>query len=286
MPIIELSLAPPVRPLPELSHDVGNAEKAREAFEEASFAKLAEAFNLAFKDASIVIGNAIDQSMRTIDDPELLTAMFSEKRERHGANNEHRLFSTSFRDSVLAPTFLAADDKFSVEIHVYPDVLPGPEIKRQIDAIEMRRASLEKKLFKQAISDMRDLTRVVATELQEQIQEHLAAYISEPHVAGAGGNRQGVTGFLGDGIHRDGLERSSPDQANVRVLTPKNPYPTTATLVQGMEARRDSSEDLARARILELEMKFLEAINDMAYASCSSAVKRVLLADRKKIPVV
>lgn len=28
------SKAPPVRPLPELSHDVGNAEKAREAFEE------------------------------------------------------------------------------------------------------------------------------------------------------------------------------------------------------------------------------------------------------------
>ena len=67
-----------------------------------------------------------------------------------------------------------------------------------------------------------------------------------------------------------------PKQANVLVRAPEFVYPTVATLVQEMEARRDTSESLAVARIMQLELKLLRAENDMIKDALHASVGRIL----------
>ena len=45
----------------------------------------------------------------------------------------------------------------------------------------------------------------------------------------------------------------------MKVVASDVPYPTVASLVSDMETRRDISESLAMARILELDMALLKA---------------------------
>jgi len=67
-----------------------------------------------------------------------------------------------------------------------------------------------------------------------------------------------------------------PKQTNVRVTAPEASYPRISSLVQDMEQRRDTSERLETARILELELKLLKAENDMIKDALRLSVERIL----------
>lgn len=266
MPIVQLNLEPPVHPLPKLAHDIGEAEKAREAFEEASFVKLREAFNVALVGARQIVGNAVDRSMRALSEPKKLTGMLAYP----GRREEKTALLTKQRPP---PAFLAADDKFSVEVHVSPSTLPEPAVGKHVRSIEMQRSELESRLFDQAISDINDLPRLVANELEEQIGQYTQSYVRDHDRVGLI-DRQ--TSFLSASSHDQG---ATTQQANVQVLA--SSYPTIESLIQDMQSRRDNTEDLVRARILELEMKFLMALNDLAANTLDAAARRLLTETTK-----
>merc|ERR1711924_576292 len=50
---------------------------------------------------------------------------------------------------------------------------------------------------------------------------------------------------------------------NVRVMSSQEPFPTVELLVEDLERRRDASEALLSARILELELKLLRSHNSL-----------------------
>ena len=67
-----------------------------------------------------------------------------------------------------------------------------------------------------------------------------------------------------------------PQQTNVRIKAPEASYPKISSLVEDMEQRRDTSERLEAARILELELKLLKAENDMIKEALRLSVDRIL----------
>ena len=68
-----------------------------------------------------------------------------------------------------------------------------------------------------------------------------------------------------------------PQELNVRVGASDVPYPTIAGVAQDMETRRDTAEHLLRQRILELELKLLEAQNEFVKDALHQAVGSVLV---------
>ena len=67
-----------------------------------------------------------------------------------------------------------------------------------------------------------------------------------------------------------------PVQTKVHVKAAEASYPTISSLVQDMSQRRDTSERLEMARILELELKLLKAENDMIKDALRLSVERIL----------
>merc|ERR1712080_340594 len=67
-----------------------------------------------------------------------------------------------------------------------------------------------------------------------------------------------------------------PAQTNVRVVPTDDTYPTVASMVQGMEKRRDAAESLAHKRILEKELDFLLACNRVIEEGLSSGIARMM----------
>ena len=107
------------------------------------------------------------------------------------------------------------------------------------------RAASESQLLDTAVAEMGELTKIVVAELEKNLQLQL-----DPWLASAGS-------FLKAQI--PGSPEGLPKQLNVRVAASDLPYPTIASLVQDMQTRRDTAENLARQRILELELKLLKA---------------------------
>jgi hypothetical protein len=122
-----------------------------------------------------------------------------------------------------------------------------------LDAIEAQRIGIEAQMLDQAVQEMGDLTDVVVSELKTSLQLQMAA-IEKPVVASLIETKeQDIPGMPAP----EGL----PKQLNVRVGSSEIPYPTIAGLAQDMEARRDTAEHLERQRVLELQLKLLEAEN-------------------------
>merc|ERR1712166_1494978 len=112
---------------------------------------------------------------------------------------------------------------------------------------------------------MGELTKIVVAELEKQLQLQM-----EPWMVSS------MSLLRAKARQVPGSPEGLPKQLNVRVGASDIPYPTIASLVQDMETRRDTSENLLRQRILELELKLLKAENVMIKDALNAAVGRVL----------
>merc|ERR1712048_399511 len=86
-----------------------------------------------------------------------------------------------------------------------------------------------------------------------------------------------LAGFAKRTLHK--FRRSSerlPKQTNVHVTPSDVSYPTIASIVQDMEARRDLSESLVKSKILDMELKLLKAENSMAREALNVAIQQAL----------
>merc|ERR1719453_1963143 len=121
-------------------------------------------------------------------------------------------------------------------------------------------------MFQAASSDPSALLDFVLNELESQLQEQVGAFL------GTGGAQK----LLRTSAFRETRQKQLPAQTNVRVVPTDESYPTIASLVQAMEARRDAAENLARKRILEKEIDFLMACNRAIEESLTSGVARIM----------
>merc|ERR1712019_218131 len=67
-----------------------------------------------------------------------------------------------------------------------------------------------------------------------------------------------------------------PEKASVRIQAAEK-WPMISELLQDWQRQRDKNEDLARARILELEQHFCDVCNSLMARSLRSAVEKFLI---------
>jgi len=247
LPNIEVHLAPPVHPLPQVASEIQVLDKMRERSEEEKMSQLEFAFNAALENAKRQIGEAVGVSLRVFDDPRVWknvakTGSFLRVRQRPNSAEEP-----------------------SVRVKALAAAPPDPAIKIKMDQLEEQRSAAEALTLDVAIAEMGELTKIVVAELEKQLQLQI-----EPWLVGSGSLLRSEARQI------PGSPEGLPKQLNVRVGASDVPYPTIASLVQDMETRRDTAENLLRQRILELELKLLKAENVMIKDALNAAVGRVL----------
>jgi hypothetical protein len=188
-PTVEVSLAPPAKPLPNIAAEISSLDASREAFEAMKMSETVHAFNTAVKNAALRIG---------------------------------KLFGVE--DKALS----MLQDVVSFKVNVIPGTEPAASAKSKIDAVERTRADMATKMFDNAAAEFEGITDFVVAVLKKELARS-----------------KGTAAFLGLPAH-------------VKVVAGDVPYPTVASLVSDMEARRDVSEGLAMARFLELDMALVK----------------------------
>lgn len=253
-PNIELSLAPPVRPWPQVATTIGNLESSREKTEDISMGGLQREFNKAGVEARQRVGETFGKMMKLFDDPSVLRALSFARRVE--------INSTLFRQ---LPQETLGAQVLSARVNVLPVSPPDPSLKGKIDMIEHRRSEIEKNMFQAAFGEVRSLIDFVVNELEAELHSHLDTLaISQTlrHRSGAG--------FLEDAT------RELPTQTHIRIAPADMAYPTVESMVQAMENRRDTTEHLVQQRILEKELDFLRLCNHAMEDGLKSAVDRLL----------
>jgi len=124
----------------------------------------------------------------------------------------------------------------SFKVHVVPGAEPDASITSNINGIEHSRSDAEAKMFDAAAAEFEGITDVIVAALKKELS-----------LRGSKSKLRGASAFL-----------SLPEEASVKVVASDTPYPTVASLAADMETRRDISEGLAMARILELDMKLIK----------------------------
>lgn len=79
IPNLEISLAPPIHPWPQVAAEIGNLDASREAAETAQMNSLQTQFNKASADAKQQIANLIAKTLSTFSDPALSSAGFHKR---------------------------------------------------------------------------------------------------------------------------------------------------------------------------------------------------------------
>jgi len=251
MPNIELGLAPPLHVWPQVAAEIGQLTDSRERMENANMDKLQQEFNKAEAEARRRIGNAIGRAMRVYDDP-LLARSILIGRVAHASPTVFR----QLPQDTLGPSAL------SVKVNVLPASPPDPSLRTKIDDIEFRRSDEEKELFDSAKGELKALLDFIVNEVEEQIRGHLH---------GMAATRRGNSPMF---IQRG--HKQLPTQANVRLVPTDLKYPTVASMVQDMEARRDIAENLERKRIIEKELDFVLVCNRAVEEGLKASVSRIL----------
>jgi len=233
LPTIDIRLLPPAQPWPELAREIVDLEHEREAVELERMHGLESVFNATVVESRRVLFGVVRRAM----------AALSNSGSRSGA----------------APaTFLAASGESGnvMLLNISPLASPDAEVEERVDAMERTRSARETAVFDEAAAELHSTIDFVAAELAEHLKSNVLAYkrsvpslqlstLRRPRAA-----RAGVAMFDG------GLQ-----SANVQVSAGDRAFPSQASLAQAMELRRDSSEHLVQARILELVQSLFQAQN-------------------------
>ena len=214
-------------------------------------AKLEAAYNAALEGAKVKIADAVSSTMRFIATP-----------------------STSRPTSFLALRSRARDVPNTVKVKVLSVPPPDASIKSKLDAIEAQRTSAEAQMLDQAVQEMGELTGVVVGELKTNVLMQMSALESPSQRSFLDTKTREIPGMP--------VPEGLPEQLNIRVGASEVPYPTIAGLGQDMEARRDAAEHLEHTRIMELQLKLLEAENEYIKEALQGAVGSFL----EKLPSV
>jgi len=244
LPVIEVRLAPPSNPFPTISATIADLESKREALEKDKMSKLRAGYNRALQSAEAKIGDAVGSMVKFLQ-------------ENAGSKGPPASFlvSRSQAGFVEGP---------SVKVKLSPVAKPDASITTELEAIEAKRSSEEAEMLDRAAEEMSELTDIVVVELKKSLQQQMGVFFGSVTLSFLEVEEQGVPASL------------PPKQANVRIGTSETPYPTVVGLAHDMEVRRNIAEHLLRQKVLELELKLLEAENDLIKQTLEKALGSVL----------
>ena len=143
IPTVEVSLAPPAKPLPTIAAEIGSLDASREAFESGKMSETVYAFNMALKSAAVKIGKAFGVENKAL--------------------------------SML-------QDGVSFKVNVIPGTEPDASAKSKIDAVEHTRTDMAMKMFDTAAAEFEGITDVVVAALKKELgaNKRGAAFLQLP----------------------------------------------------------------------------------------------------------
>lgn len=269
LPIIQVRLAPPRKPLPEVSALSSKLDADRAQFEAAQMLEVEAAYNASLKAAAEELPALIDRLMRSFEKPAGST-MRRKRGEDHGSGK-----ALSFNEVRDKP----GGHELTARINVLPTSSPDPSLERKVQEIEDKRTRDEGKLFQQALSEMEGLVTIVKSELEAQLTQQVSNMLrtmrfgsvgsSSPSLARSASLLSGRQPALASGLQLT---------TNVRIGASDEPFPTIASMVEDLERSRDASESLARTRILEMDLNLLKAANQLVSDRLQSWVEYILKA--------
>lgn len=228
-PVIQLRLEPPKKPLPQVAAELRQLEQARKTLEGTFHAHLQKTANVALEQAKKRIDNFVNEHRLSLSV------------QRTG--NSRRLSQMGF---VASRSSRERDDASRVKINVYPMTPPNPQIRDQIDNIEGKLTTMEKRLLEQAEDEMQRIADIVLSEASARIGTYITRSSNEPAA------KASETALVEGGT-----------QVDVRIAPSAKAFPTVRTLVEEMEQRLDKSERNELDYILKMEKELFEA--ELAY---------------------
>lgn len=269
MPIVEVRLAPPHKPMPEVAAFLGKLEKDRVGFEAAHMLEVEAAYNASWEEASEKLPMLIDRLMRVFEKPSVLLALRKNGRG-HGGNT-----ATTFREAQRK----SGGHEMTARINILPAPSPDPSLESSIQDMEDKRSKDEGNIFKQAVSEMGALTKIVQNELEAQIMRHTNNFLHAVRF-GLGTNPSTSlvrsTGLLA--ANQPVLASGPQLTTNVRIMASDEPFPAVAGMVENLERQRDAGEGLVRTRLMELELKLLQAENKLVSDRLATWIEHLLRA--------
>jgi len=266
LPIIQVRLAPPNKQMPEVSATLGQLDAARVQFETEQLLEVEAAYKASWDEAAEQLPQLIDRLMHAFKEP---TALVSHK---HLTNDSRvaGLQATAFRE--------AHDGRheLSARFNILPVVSPVASVESRIKDMERKRSKDEGHLFSQAISEMRALTQIVQNEVEAMITRQANNFLhsvvdSLPrNIASKGAS----VGFLSS--RQPVLASGTQLTTNVRVMASDEPFQTIASMVEDLERDRDAGEGLIRSRLFEMQLKLLQAENDLVKQHLGGWIQRIM----------
>lgn len=241
-------------------------ESGRTHFEADQMFEVEAAYNASLDDVLVKLPTFVDHHMWPLEEQ---AAFMSTRQPQNTQAGRHAI---SFLGS-HQPT----GHELTARINLLPVKKPDASLERNIHEIEKKRTRDEGKVFKQAVSEMAVLAKIVQNEAEAQIVRHVNACLHALKFGPSASQATflaGSTGFLNAQLPLP--QSGSQLTTNVRIMASEEPFSTVASMVADLERRRDTSEGILRTRVLELELKLLQAANDIVGVRLASWIERIL----------
>lgn len=275
MPNLELSLAPPSQPAPEIAAVLGDLDSVRERVAAAHMDEMQTAVKQEVQRVRTRVADIVERAMRSFADSVRV------KFRSHGFLAGERRLPTSF---VAARSERPSTDHVVVKVTAVPAKMRGAAMKKELSAIGERQTDALQRMFKQATVNLKGLADVLLNEFQDEVQKHFDMLLAHhvPHSL-YGPRREdqflNLAGFVESGPSRSAA-RMLPGQANVQVVASSSSAPALSSSVQEMAARASVAERLGRSQLLALEMQLLKAAHRVMKSTLQGAVERLVEAPR------
>lgn len=229
IPSIEVSLAPPALPQPSISSAIGDMDKSREIYEASLMDNLRKHQTSLLKVAKHKIRSVIDNFVHASNSASLL----KQGGPRIAAFTE--ITSVKINVPSLTSTYSA-------------DLISG------IRGLARSHADFDKTMFQRAESDMATLVDFIVSELTGALKTKSLASLQ----------RGGATpGFLQRVSRASNAKTNLPDQANVKITTSDNSFPTSSSIVESFESRQSVAADFTRLKINLMMLDLTKSLNSI-----------------------
>jgi len=276
-PSIDISLSPPLRPLPKIATHVGSLDAAREASESLMMERVQRAGQQALTRSKANIDKVVKHFMHSFADssPEKFKAMYMALvADPHQVRNpkKHAVAPSFLSTAVQAKPALASP----LTVHVQREAPVDMSVIKDITEVEHQRDKMESHMTEQATAEIEGLVDLVTTELEAQLDIQASAMLNP---SGQGAAKTRVKGFLQktSATTSGGMSSDSHQlMANVHVVPAEIPFPTIDSLVQDMEKRRNVAETLEQNKIAKTKLLVLQAANAVAKRALDNAVVQLI----------
>jgi len=167
----------------------------------------------------------------------------------------------------------ASDEEESngVKVSTAPVEPVNIAVKKEIDIIGEQQAVSEDQFFEKAGKD------TIPSLIPSLVAEFKRALESQISDIASGSSSKPVTSFLQRAQQNDRVhETLLPSQANVKIGTSKENWPSIESLVSASLQRSAESEKLAKTQFLDEEAKLFELSNDILRENVAAAISKVL----------